>query len=153
MQSETHLEWSNKELKASSHLGTLMKSVMLLHHLWCLFYWDVEFQSFTGYYRRTVTTQAGEEAKKYFKAFCADKMEQNYIFVYLNDLIFGGLLCKLPDPINKLFVSCVVGFSSINHPDTQFHQLERKEADVSVRGGNGEMKKCINNRNTSVNIN
>lgn len=94
-----------------------------------------------------------KKQKKYFKAFCADKIEQNYIFVYLNDLIFGGLLCKLPDPINKLFVSCVVGFSSINHPDTQFHQLQRKAADVSVRGGNGEMKKCINNRNTSVNTN
>lgn len=47
-------------------------------------------------------------------------------FVYLDDLIFGGLLGELPDSANKLLVGCIVGFSSINHPDTQLHQLEKE---------------------------
>lgn len=48
------------------------------------------------------------------------------VFVYLNDLILGGLLGQLPDPTDKLLVGCVIGFPCVNHPDAQLHQLQEK---------------------------
>lgn len=53
-----------------------------------------------------------------------------FSLVYLNDLILSRLLGELPDPTDKLLVGCVIGFSRVDHPDAQLHQLQAR------RGGN-----------------